>query len=330
MVEKDPIGSETAQDPLISVVICTYNRCDLLRRAVQSVCQQVVDPAVYELIVVDNNSTDGTGLVVQSFCKKCSNVHYIKAPVQGLSHARNCGWRNARGKYVLYLDDDATAPARWLMTAVEVIMKIHPAIFGGPYLAEYDARKPKPQWFRDAYGSNTLGHRARAVDNAEYLTGGNIAFKRAILEDLGGFNSGLGMCGKRMAYAEETALIAQVRATMPSELIYYDPDFYIHHLVKQRSMTLRHNIRERFVSGRYYYLAVHSKDPIRRPLWRMLLSFFMFAKHSVFSLTRDKKVYRYTRNYIYERALPELGQAGFFYEQFKASLRNSRRLSRVD
>lgn len=321
LLEGGLTGSMGDHKPLITVVICTYNRCCVLPTALQSVCEQPIENGSYEIIVVDNNSTDNTPDVIQGFCERYSNLRYIKEPLQGLSHARNCGWRNANGTYVLYLDDDGRASEKWLSIAKEIIETIYPAVFGGPYFAFYNT--PKPKWFRDAYGSHTLGD-IQFLDRG-YLSGGNIAFRRSILADLNGFDGDLGMCAKRMAYGEETAVIARIRDTMPSELIYYDPSFYIYHLVTARKMTLTYQLRASFGSGRGYYLAVHGNDRIRcgarRIFWSMLVTFCSFCKHCTAAFQRDRVVYPYFENYVYEHGSPELSQAGFFYEQFKSYIR---------
>lgn len=102
----------------ISVVVCTFNRADILPLALQSLCEQTPHHDQTEIIVVDNNSPDNTRQVVDEFIEKYPNIRYCFEPIQGLSHARNRGWREARGEYVGYLDDDAKAPPEWLHSAI--------------------------------------------------------------------------------------------------------------------------------------------------------------------------------------------------------------------
>ena len=123
---------------LFSVVICTYNRASLLPTALQTVCEQALDCTEYEVLVVDNNSTDETRFVTESFMQRYSNVRYCFEPQQGLSYARNRGWREARGKYVAYTDDECKVPPQWLTVAKEVIIKHYQkwARFGRPALKQ--------------------------------------------------------------------------------------------------------------------------------------------------------------------------------------------------
>ena len=97
----------------ISAVVCTLNRATYLARAVESLVNQTYPKEYYEIIVVDNGSTDNTREVVEQF-SQCAIIRYIYEPVKGLSQARNTGWQAAAGKYVAYLDDDAIARPRWL------------------------------------------------------------------------------------------------------------------------------------------------------------------------------------------------------------------------
>lgn len=103
--------------PLVSAIITTHNRIDLLKRAVKSVYEQTY-PNI-ELIVVDDNSTDGT----QTWCES-QNFHYIRIPSgesKGGNYARNLGIKASKGEYVAFLDDDdywlpeKTEKQMWLM-----------------------------------------------------------------------------------------------------------------------------------------------------------------------------------------------------------------------
>ena len=92
--------------PSISVVVCTFNRAQLAATAIESLCEQTADKSQYEVIVVDNNSQDNTREVTEDFCSRYPNLRYCLEEEQGLSHARNRGWRESRGVYVAYVDDD--------------------------------------------------------------------------------------------------------------------------------------------------------------------------------------------------------------------------------
>src|SRR5678815_492050 len=96
----------------ISVVISTYNRASVLPAAIESILRQNAPEVNYELIVVDNNSTDDTRQVVESFSNR--NVRYVFEAKQGPSHGRNAGIANARGRIIAFTDDDVRPAADWL------------------------------------------------------------------------------------------------------------------------------------------------------------------------------------------------------------------------
>jgi glycosyltransferase involved in cell wall biosynthesis len=304
---------------LTSAVICTFNRAELLEVALESVCQQTLDRSLYEVIVVDNNSTDNTHDVVAGF-DHYGNVRYCSEKRQGLSHARNRGWQEARGKYVGYIDDDCKAPADWLAVAREVIGRLSPAVLGGPYLPFYVT--PRPAWFKDSYGSSYKVEVARPLAQNEYLGGWNVFFRRSLLEELDGFDACFGMCGDSLGYGEETVMQRRIRANRPDELIYYDPKLYVYHLVSPKKMSLRWIARQRFVDGRYSYLVflrdtrgAPSRDRLLRAMIRTLLAFFGEIMRGV--LKRDRALYPYTQNYVYEHAFVHLRQLGQLYERLK-------------
>jgi len=237
--------------PLISVVICTYNRVDIFVDALKTICNQTLDASFYEVIVVDNNSSDNTAHVTKDFCEQFSNVRYCFESKQGLSHARNRGWREAQGVYVAYIDDDCKVPEQWLGVAKDIIERFSPGVFGGPFYAFYNTHKP--MWYKDSYGSHVPFKEEKALNSQESVKifGGNMFFCRALLEALGGFDVKLGMCGEKIAYCEETALILHISNTMTDELIYYDPRLYVFHLVRKKKMTVRWFVCSWFTIGQY-------------------------------------------------------------------------------
>ena len=114
----------------ISVVICTYNRAELLANSLQTLCEQTINKSDYEVLVVDNNSQDSTPNLTESFCRYYPNIRYFLETRQGLSHARNRGWQEAKGLYVAYIDDDCKVPEQWLTIAMKIIDRIAPTAFG--------------------------------------------------------------------------------------------------------------------------------------------------------------------------------------------------------
>ena len=304
---------------LVSVIVCTYNRAEQLKECLATLCVQTLDGSEYEVLVVDNNSTDETGTATKQLAQRYPYLHYIQESRQGLSHARNRGWQLARGAYVAYIDDDCRVPSHWLAVAKEVIELVSPAAFGGPYFGFY--RSSKPPWFLGRYVSHIQGKEARPLEQHEYLDGMNMAFRRPLLQKLGGFNPNLGMCGKKVAYGEETDILRRIRATVPNEVIYYEPRLFVHHLVRPEKMTLYWNLRQRFIDGRYSIRAFHGDNsPVRgksqllkEAVWT-LMAFGIDISFGV--LQRDSTRYPYVQNYLYEHTFGYLRTLGKLWEQY--------------
>ncbi len=201
--------------PLISVVVCTYNRVVVLKDVLQTLAAQTLDNSFFELIIVDNNSSDGTDKVAKEFCGNHQNARYFLELQQGLSYARNRGWQEGKGEYIAYVDDDCKIPNQFLETAKSIIEKEAPIIFGGPAFSFYNSEKP--YWYKDKYGSHEPFSEKRILgkDECHEIFGMNMFFRRFVLEDFVGFDPKLGMVGNKVAYCEETALLLRVAENFP-------------------------------------------------------------------------------------------------------------------
>ena len=312
---------------LFSVVICTHNRVELLCDVLQTLFIQTLDKNLFEIIVVDNNSTDRTQSVVEKFRSNFPNLRYCHETNVGLAYARNRGWQEAHGQYVAYTDDDCQIPAQWLSTAKATIDKNNSLVFGGPYFAFY--KSPKPIWFKDEYGSRELGTTARVLQKNEYLSGGNLFINRQLLKKLGGFPTHLGMAGQRIAYGEETGLQMQFRELFPEQVIYYEPALYVYHLVRTEKLTIPWLARAFFHKGQYVYVTTSAKtaQPVNK------VSFALSATKTVISaagdclygiVRRDRKQYPYFQNYLYEHTSRYLRTLGKLYAQYQEHIESAK------
>lgn len=313
---------------LFSVIIGTHNRAALLEVALETLCHQSLAPAAYEVIVVDNGSTDETASVVAAFRQRLPNLRYCFEAVPGISVARNHGWRVAQGQYVAFTDDDSRLPAEWLATAQQISQMHAPAAFGGPYFACYEGAKPA--WFKDSYGSTKLGDQPRVLTSG-YLPGPNLFFRRDLLSITGGFDPTLGIVGKRLGYGEEGALLQVLRERLPGALIYYDPTLYVYHLVRPEKMRLRWQLRRRFINGRYicrgqgptWVLGADASRLVgRRQQGRRLLKMTgrLCLRHPWRLWQRDRTQYPYYQQYLVEIVGQDLFKLGGLVEQFQQML----------
>ncbi len=297
----------------ISAVICTYNRAALLRNTLQSLLNQSLNKGEYEIIVIDNASTDNTKSVVDEFSSKFKdyNIKYIPEEKQGLSNSRNTGYKHSIGNYVAYIDDDAKADKYWLENISRVIKTVAPDIFGGPIYPFYE--KEKRKWFLDKYEIRTNGDEPRFLNENEYMSGSNIIFKKELLELFGGFDTRLGMSGNRLNYGEEYKLINEARKKLENAKIYYDPSIVVYHLVSPKKMSMKYFISSSFRGGAIAPLVwerrVDMLGKFKQIAHFVIIIFSTFLQVTIGVLIRDRNKYRYAQNYIVEVVCPNIGNS---------------------
>src|SRR5579872_592596 len=128
----------------ITVILCTFNRCASLRRALESLARQMLPESVeWEVLVVDNNSTDGTRDVAAEFCRMNSaRSRYVFEPEQGKSNALNRGIRDAKGEILAFIDDDVIADPDWLRNLTAPLSNPTWVGVGGRIVAPRDFSPP--------------------------------------------------------------------------------------------------------------------------------------------------------------------------------------------
>jgi glucosyl-dolichyl phosphate glucuronosyltransferase len=303
---------------IFSVVICTYNRAALLSTAIDTLVKQSLDSSLYEIIVVDNNSTDNTKDVVLSYGEK---VKYFLEKKVGLSHARNRGYEEAKGDYVGYTDDDCELPVHWLSTMYEVTQSVGPAMTGGPVYPFY-LPDTKPNWYKDEYMLKEYGQIARPLLKGEYLIGCNFFVRKDLFEKIGEFHVDYGMTGKKIGYAEETELQERMRSIAPGEIIYYNPLLFVKHLVRPEQMTMSWIIRSFYSKGRNNFLlrnkeGLNSSFTLRtHGIIQLVFISVTIIAHTLYGfLFRIRRKYPSFQNYFYDRVQGHVKKLGYYSRQ---------------
>jgi len=237
--------------PDVSVAVCTYNRASLLPRALDSLLAQEVNSHQFEIVVVDNNSIDGTHDAVAHYQAQRSDVQYVVEPQLGIAHARNRALREATGEYIAFLDDDAWAEPTWIENLLKPVRTLQPApaCVVGSVLLEWEGGRPN--WFPKRYEAllcaYDMGPSPRFLDENGYLLTTNVLFHRQTLLDLGGFRPYLGRKGKRPLGGEDNDVYQRLIGT--GHTIYYQPQARVHHGVPKERQTRRYLIRRVFWDG---------------------------------------------------------------------------------
>jgi glycosyltransferase involved in cell wall biosynthesis len=248
----------------ISAIICTYNRQRYLYQLLESVKNQSLNQALYEIVVVNNNSTDSTELICQTFRKDNPhlNLVYVTESEQGLSAARNHGIKESSGKYLTFIDDDAF-PEKNFLKIIYNYMEQNPdiAAVGGKILLEYEQEKPKwlTPYLSSLFGYFNPGNNTGVFLKNRYPRGSNMSFVKVIFDQVGLFDTRLGRKASDMQGSEEKELFARIYKR--NFQVRYLPSAIVYHFVPPERTTIDF-IRKQAISygkSEKYYRQQHGE-----------------------------------------------------------------------
>ena len=269
---------------MISVIVPTRNRADLLSSAIQSLLLQTLDRDHFETLIIDNGSADHTEEVVKKYINQLPNLRYIQAPEPGLHIGRHRGMREAKGDILVFTDDDIEATPAWLESYHHLFSDSQVAMAGGNNLPLFV--QPPPSWLKCLWErSNPEGGRALSILSILHLRGGlrecspyrvwgcNLAIRKSVLVEAGGFHPD-GMPGEMIQYRGDGETHVS-RYIVENDLkCMFDPDASIYHKVTPERMThsyFRQRGYSQGVSDSYTALRNHDvaqKNPmLRAAVW---------------------------------------------------------------
>lgn len=232
---------------MISVIICTYNRDKFLYDALQHVAVNNFPAENYEIVLINNNSTDNTESECQRFEKNFPqiNFRYFVETKQGLSHARNRGIDESRGNIIVFLDDDSFVKSDYLENLQQNLSK-HPEAmaFGGkisPLFENGEAPKWLCKWTYSWVSAIDKGNEVVPFEGNSYPIGANMGFRKSCIAECGNFNPELGRTKKNMMGGEEKDIFNRLKEKqMP---ILYFPDIQVEHVIPPQRTTKDYIIR---------------------------------------------------------------------------------------
>ena len=236
--------------PSITAIICTHNRDRYLGEAIDSLLAQ--DCENFEVLVVDNASTDQTKQIVASRLHD-KRLTYLYEPRLGLSLARNCGADHSQSEILAYLDDDAIATPHWLSTLQKAYQENEQlAIAGGKIILRWPDDVKIPQWLSlemmGALGHYDLGTEPLQISQPGLTPRGlNYSLRRRFLEQVGGFNQSLGRMGTQLLSNEE--LYMTELALQQGRTVAYLPDALVYHQVAPERLKYQWFFRRAWWQG---------------------------------------------------------------------------------
>jgi glycosyltransferase involved in cell wall biosynthesis len=214
------------------VVVATCNGARHLPDSLPGLGRDVqrLPAEAYEVLVIDNGSTDGTLEIAQSFADRLPGLRVIAEPERGLAFARNRGFAEARGELVAYIDDDAVATPGWLEAYVR-LFDDEPDSMGAGGPIDVLWRTPQPEWWTP--GLDEIFNRFERRPRRHRLRypgvpiGTNMAFRRQVLVDLGGFDAAFGRKGDSLGAGEDSEFC--LRLLRSGGTLVYEPEARVSH-----------------------------------------------------------------------------------------------------
>jgi glycosyltransferase involved in cell wall biosynthesis len=241
-----------ATDISYTVALCTHNHADRLSKTLQDIANINQPIAPWELLLIDNASNDTTPTLLHDYSWRSPGwiIRVIKETKLGLAHARNRAVQEARGEYVIFMDDDETPHQDWLVAIENVITTWHPDALGGKIEVLFE-ESSRPVWLEDELlgflGRLDHGREARQLTETSTPTfGGNCAFRRALFQDIGYFDTDLGRKGKKNTGGEDIEIYRRMIAL--GYKVWWVPNAIIYHRIQGRKLRRR------------YFLALHYRQ----------------------------------------------------------------------
>jgi glycosyltransferase involved in cell wall biosynthesis len=231
---------------LLTAAVCTFNRYETLRDTIASLCDQSLDTAAYQILVLDNSPDAARAHKFAATFDGVTNLRFIYVDQPGCSHARNVAIRESATPYVAFIDDDALAHRDWLINIARFFDKADPAIAAVGGQVDPLWEMPRPRWLHDKllpyFSILDLGDRPREILLPESLIGTNVAYRRQTLDAIGGFRTDLGLRGNVLIRNDEIEL--QGRLQKSGRRIAYVPEVRVQHRVPKDRLT-RQWLRQR-------------------------------------------------------------------------------------
>ena len=227
--------------PELSVIVCTYNREKYITKTLRYLSEQSIDSSTYEVLIVDNNSTDKTAILCQDFISTGSHdqFYYFLEKDQGHTFARNRGIKEAKGDYIAFLDDDAWVYSNYCENIIKYFNSNPEVIaLGGKITPVYEGQPPKwmSKYLLPLVAGLDMGEETREFKHSKYPIGANMAFRKIVFEEYGNFNTELGRRGKELEGGDEKDMVYRLKKDR--KMVNYVPSIHVKHIIPESRTQL--------------------------------------------------------------------------------------------
>jgi glycosyltransferase involved in cell wall biosynthesis len=240
-----------------SIIIPTHNRAEILERCLQCICELENPDEDWEVLVLNNNSTDSTEEIVNSYRERLPNLRYLITTDPGLHVGRNLGWEKAKGDVLCYIDDDSFVSKGWLKGVEKAFGEPDVGLVGGPCLPQYEAEPPIwiNKFWSDTdrgkcFGSLSLLDFGDQISQISpyYVYGCNFNIRKDVLLKLGGFHPDA-MPRELIRYRGDGETFVSKRLIELAHKALYNPDVKIYHFVSVSRMTTKYFQHRSYMQG---------------------------------------------------------------------------------
>lgn len=222
------------QSPKLSIIVCTFNRAKYIVDCLKHLTNQTLASEKYEVLVINNNSTDHTDSLVQGFIKKHpdTNFRYFIEKDQGHTFSRNRGIVESFGEILSFIDDDAFVGERFCSSILNFFEKRQDVVaIGGRISPVYEIEKPKwmSTYLLPLVAALDKGENEVAFKGSSFPIGANMAFQKRVFEKYGNFDVELGRRGRELEGGDEKEMFFRLKRG--HEKIYYVPQVSVRHII---------------------------------------------------------------------------------------------------
>lgn len=222
--------------PKLSVIVCTFNREKYIGETLRRLKDQSADLDMYEVLVIDNNSTDRTPEICKTFLSehRLENFRYHQEDNQGHTFARNRGIKESKGDYISFLDDDSWVNRDYCRQLIDYFDN-HPDVMalGGKITPQYEGQEPKwmSKYLLPLVAGLDMGDDPKEFRHAKYPIGANMAFRSAVFEKYGVFNTHLGRRGYELEGGDEKDMVYRLKKD--GNKVCYVPSVHVRHIIPE-------------------------------------------------------------------------------------------------
>ncbi|WP_296620250.1 glycosyltransferase [Marivirga sp.] len=222
---------------MVSVIVCTYNREKYLGRCLQHLADQRISPKAYEILIIDNKSTDSTASIAETFItdnEKLNTKYYLEQE-QGHTFARNRGIKEAKGEILTFIDDDAFVRSDFIENIQTYFdTNHHVQAIGGKIVPVYEEEEPKwmSKYLLTLVSAIDLGDKPKEFKGNKFPIGANMSFREKVFQQYGSFNTELGRRAGGLEGGDEKEMFLRLKKN--NELIHYVPNVEVAHIIPEK------------------------------------------------------------------------------------------------